>query len=162
MENLKTWVVIFWVGIFWRGCWAFTRGEFDLWEFYGREFSWCQFYIREQFCRTTKSNITKIKKRYLFRCNNISSHGLLSFFILTFCIGFTRTENKCVKVIDDDICKRKIEFKAKNEIMKRNMNYRKVDKKIWRVLKEVVALRDFLYEVWFAQFGFWKFVSADN
>ena len=31
--------------------------------------------------------------------------------------------------------------------MKRNMNYRKVDKKIWRVLKEVVALRDFLYEV---------------
>ena len=67
--------------------------------------------------------------------------------MLTFCIGFTRTENKCVKVIDDDICKRKIEFKAKSEIMKRNMNYRKVDKKIWRVLKEVVALRDFLYEV---------------
>ena len=58
-------------------------------------------------------------------------------------------EKKCVKVIDDDTCNRKIQFKAKSEIMKRNRNYKKVDKKIWRVLKckEIVALRDFLYKV---------------
>ena len=38
-------------------------------------------------------------------------------------------------MIDDDICNRKIEFKAKSEIMKRNRNYKEIDKKIWRVLK---------------------------
>ena len=56
-----------------------------------------------------------------------------------------RTEKKYVKVIDDDICNRKIEFKANSEIMKMNRNYKKVDKKIWGVLKckEIVALRDF-------------------
>ena len=60
-----------------------------------------------------------------------------------------RMEKKYVKVIDDDICNRKIEFKAKSEIIKRSRNYKKVDKKIWRVLKykEIVALRDFLYKV---------------
>ena len=69
-----------------------------------------------------------------------------SFFIITFCTGFTRTEKKYVTVLDNDICNRKIEFKAKIEIMKRNGNYEEVDQKIWRVLKckEVVALRDFL------------------
>ena len=43
----------------------------------------------------------------------------------------------------------KKEFKAKSEIVKRNRNCKKVDKKIWRVLKykEIVALRDFLYKV---------------
>ena len=48
--------------------------------------------------------------------------------------------------------------------MKRNRNYKKVDKKTWRVLKskEKVALCDFLYKVWFVQFDFWKFVFADN
>ena len=48
--------------------------------------------------------------------------------------------------------------------MKRNSNNKEVDKKMWRVLKckEVVALRDFLYRVWFSQFGFEKFVFADN
>ena len=52
-------------------------------------------------------------------------------------------------MIDDNICKRKIVFKAKNETVKRNRNYKKVDKKKWRVLKckEMVALRDFLYKV---------------
>ena len=57
-------------------------------------------------------------------------------------------EKKYVKVIDYDICNRKIEFKAKSEIMKRNRNYKEVNKKIWRVLKckEIVALRDFLYK----------------
>ena len=46
---------------------------------------------------------------------------------------------------DNDICNRKIEFKAKSEIMKRNRNYKKVDLKIWRILKlkGIVALRDF-------------------
>ena len=52
-----------------------------------------------------------------------------------------------MKVIDDDICNRKIELKAKRKIMKRYRNYKKVDQKIWRVLKgkEMVALRGFLY-----------------
>ena len=70
-------------------------------------------------------------------------------FVLTFCIGFTRTEKKYVKVIDDDICNRKIEFKAKSEIMKRSKNYKEVEKIIWRILKckEIVALCDFLYKV---------------
>ena len=70
------------------------------------------------------------------------------FFFMKFCTGFTRTEKKYAKVIDDDICIRKIEFKGKSEIMKRNRNYKNVDKKIGRVLKckEIVALRDFLYK----------------
>ena len=59
-----------------------------------------------------------------------------------------RMEKNYVNVIDDDPCNRKIEFKAKSEIMKRNRNYREVDKKICRILKykEIVALRDFLYK----------------
>ena len=40
-------------------------------------------------------------------------------------------EKKYVKVIDNDICNRKIEFKGKGEIIKRNRNYKKVDKEIW-------------------------------
>ena len=73
------------------------------------------------------------------------------------------TEKKYVKVVDDDI--RKIQFKAKSEIivirngktvsydygeiMKMNRNYKKVDKKIWRLLKckEIVTPRDFFYKV---------------
>ena len=85
-------------------------------------------------------------------------------FIVTFCIGYTRTEKKYVKVIDDDICNRKIEFKTKSELIKRNKNYKKDDKKIWRIFscKEIVALRYFLYKVWFVQFDFWNFVFADS
>ena len=62
-------------------------------------------------------------------------------------MDFTRAEKKYVHVIDDDICNRKIEFKAKIKIMKRNKNY--VDKKIWKVLKckEILARHDFLYKV---------------
>ena len=58
-------------------------------------------------------------------------------------------EKKYVKVIDDDICNRKIEFKAESEIMRKNRNYDKVDKKTWRVLKckGIVVLHDFLYKV---------------
>ena len=69
--------------------------------------------------------------------------------IITFCIDFTRTEQKYIKVIDSDICNRKIEFKAKSEIVKMKRDYKKVDKKIWRVLKckEIVVLLDFLYKV---------------
>ena len=69
--------------------------------------------------------------------------------IITFCIDFTRTEQKYIKVIDGDICNRKIEFKAKSEIVKMKRDYKKVDKKIWRVLKckEIVVLLDFLYKV---------------
>ena len=58
-------------------------------------------------------------------------------------------EKKYVKVTDDDICNRKIEFKGKSEIMKRDRNYKKIDKNIWRVskCKEIVAQRDFLCKV---------------
>ena len=51
-------------------------------------------------------------------------------------------------MIGDYICNRKIEFKAKNEIMKRSRDYKEVDEKIWRFLKctEIVALRDFFYK----------------
>ena len=51
-------------------------------------------------------------------------------------------------MIDDDIGNRKIEFKTKCEIMKRNSNYKEVDKIIWRVLKckKIITLRDFLYK----------------
>ena len=80
------------------------------------------FYIRAQFSRTTKSSLTKIRKRYIFRYNNISNHGPFLFFLITFCIGFTQTEKKYAKVIDDGICNMKIEFKAKSEIMKMKRN----------------------------------------
>ena len=48
-------------------------------------------------------------------------------------------------MIEDDICNRKIGFKAKSEIIKINRNYKTVDKKIWRVLKcrDIVALLEF-------------------
>ena len=36
---------------------------------------------------------------------------------------------------DDGICNRKIEFKAKRELMQMNRNYKKVDEKILRVWK---------------------------
>ena len=57
-------------------------------------------------------------------------------------------EKKYVKMTDDDICNRKIEFKAKSEIMKRNKNYKENMKKLWRILKckEIVALRNCLYK----------------
>ena len=50
-------------------------------------------------------------------------------------IGFTRTEKKYVKVIDDDIYSKIAEFKMKHKIMKMNRNYDNVDKKIRGVLK---------------------------
>ena len=59
-------------------------------------------------------------------------------------------------MIGDNICNRKIELKAKSELMKKSKNYKDVDKKIWRVLKykEMAAPRDFLYKFWHVQFGF--------
>ena len=89
------------------------------------------------------------RKRYLLDVTISLATIFFPFFIITFCIDFTRTEKKYVKVIDDDICNRKIEFKAESEIMKKKRNYNKVGKKIWGVLKckEIVALRDFLYKV---------------
>ena len=104
-----------------------------------------RFYIQAHFSRRTK----KDQKTTFFRCNNISSHGFCSFFIIKFCVGFTRTEKKYIKVIDDDICHRKIKLKKKIIIIKRNRNYKKVDRKTWRVLKckQVVPPRDFRYKV---------------
>ena len=77
---------------------------------------------------------------------------------------FYANGEKYVKVIDDGICNRKIEFKAKSGLMKRDKNCKEVDKKISRFLKckEIVALRDFIYKFWFVQFNFWKFVFANN
>ena len=51
------------------------------------------------------------------------------FFIITFRIGFTRTEKKYVKVINDDICNREREFKAKSDMMKMNRSYKKLTRK---------------------------------
>ena len=50
-------------------------------------------------------------------------------FVTTFCIGFTQTEEKYGKIIDDDIYNRIIEIKAQNEIIVINRNYSNVDKK---------------------------------
>ena len=56
--------------------------------------------------------------------------SLWVYFIFdTFCIGFTQTEKKYVKVIDDDIYDMIVEYKADNKIMKINKNYSNVDKK---------------------------------
>ena len=51
-------------------------------------------------------------------------------FATTFCIGFMQMKKKYVKVIDDDIYDRVIEYKAKNEIIKMNRNYSNVEIKI--------------------------------
>ena len=108
-----------------------------------------RFYIQAHFSRKTKSSLRKIRKIYFFRSNNIYSHGFFSLFIITFCIGFARTEKKYTRATDDDNCKGKVEVKAKFEIMNMNRIYKKADKKIWTVLrcKEIVALCDFLYKV---------------
>ena len=50
-----------------------------------------------------------------------------------------RKEKKYIKMIDNDICNRKIEFQAKSGTMKMKKNYRKIErvfyKNIWRVFK---------------------------
>ena len=49
-------------------------------------------------------------------------YGCVFFvFITTFCIDFTRTEKKYVKVFDTDIYKRIKKLKAKHELIKLNM-----------------------------------------
>ena len=50
-------------------------------------------------------------------------------FVTTFCVGFSRTEKKYVKVTDDDIYNRIRKVKAKKEIIKMNRNYYNADKK---------------------------------
>ena len=52
-----------------------------------------------------------------------------TLFTQWICIGFTQKEKKNVKVIDLDISNRKLVFKAKSEILKRNANHKKVNKK---------------------------------
>ena len=112
-----------------------------------------RFDIRVQFSRTTKSSVTKIKKRYFLDAAIFLASDFFFFVfycnIATFFIGFTQTEENCVKLIDDDICNKKIKSKAKREIMKRSRNYKKFGKKQWRVskCKETVVLSDFLYKI---------------
>ena len=79
----------------------------------------------------------------------MSSHGFFSFFMITFCTGFTRMEKKYVKMIHDDICNRKIEFQAKSKIMKTRTRITKSLTRKYGVLKckEIVALHNFLYKV---------------
>ena len=50
-------------------------------------------------------------------------------FVTTYCVGFSRTEKKYVKVTDDDIYNRIRKVKAKKEIIKMNRNYYNADKK---------------------------------
>ena len=52
-----------------------------------------------------------------------------TLFTQWICIGFTQKEKKNVKVIDLDISNRKLVFKVKIEILKRNANHKKVNKK---------------------------------
>ena len=60
----------------------------------------------------------------LYRC-------FFFIFITRFCIGFTRTEKKYVKVFDIDIYKRVRKLKTKHETIKMNMNSIMLTK-IWR------------------------------
>ena len=66
---------------------------------------------------------------------------------------------------DDGICNRKIEFKAKRELMQMNRNYKKVDEKISRVwkYKEIVTKSDLYssaFESLFSQITrIWKLFS---
>ena len=90
------------------------------------------------------------------RCNNISSHGFFSLFIITFCTGFTRTEKKYVKVTDDDICNRKTEFQAKSGIMKMNIKYKKVEKKIWKYGEFLNIKRQLHTVIFFTKFDWYN------
>ena len=51
-----------------------------------------------------------------------------TLFTQWICIGFTQKEKKNVKVIDLDISNRKLVFKVKSEILKRNANHKKLTK----------------------------------
>ena len=88
-----------------------------------------RFYIRVEFSTTSKSSLKKIRKRYFLDATVFLTTDIFLFFIITFCIGFTRTEKKYVKVINDDICNREIEFKAKSDIMKMNRSCKKLTRK---------------------------------
>ena len=107
-----------------------------------------RFYIRAEFSRTSKSSLKKIRKRYFLDAKVFLTTYFFLLFIITFCIGFTRTEKNYVKVIDNDICNKEIEFKTKSETMKMNRSYKKLTRKYGGLkCKGIVALRDFLYKV---------------
>ena len=63
----------------------------------------------------------------IFPATDLTSYAkmiwLLVFFVfvITFCIGFTRPEKKYVKMIDDDVYNRIIEFKAEKKIKKKKI-----------------------------------------
>ena len=74
------------------------------------------------------------------------------FFIITFCIGFTRTEKKYVKVINDDICNREIGFKAKSDIMKMNRSCKELTRKYG-----VLNVKGYFHSViFFTKFDFYN------
>ena len=87
-------------------------------------------------------------------------------FATTFCIDFTQTEKKYVKVIGDDIYDRIIKYKAKNEIIKMSRNYSNVDKKIWRVLKckdiEAKEVDNFMTGIRDVRLVSWSFSFSSN
>ena len=55
----------------------------------------------------------------------------MDFFVFYYNIlyWFYANREKYVKVINDDICNREIEFKAKIDIMKMNRSYKKLTRK---------------------------------
>ena len=61
-------------------------------------------------------------------------------FVTTFFSGFTRTEKKCIRLIDDDMNNRVIKFKTKNEITIINRNYSKPDKKYEEELNTFMSI----------------------
>ena len=116
-------------------------------------------YIRAQFSGASKSSITKIRKQYfldpaIFLATYFFRFLIffflflfLFFFLVNILYWFYANVEKVYKC--DWRWYLQEEFKTNSEIMKMNRNYQKVDKKIWRVLKckEIVGLRDFLYNV---------------
>ena len=83
-------------------------------------------------------NSYKIRKKYcldtaIFLATALTSYGKMIspwiFFRFFFFFWFYAKE-ETVKLIDDDICKRVIEFKTKNEIIKINRDYNNIDKRI--------------------------------
>ena len=52
---------------------------------------------------------------------------LVFYYNILYC--FCTSGEKYAKVIDDDICNGKVEFKPKGETMKMNRNYKNVERK---------------------------------
>ena len=77
-----------------------------------------RFYIRAQISKTTKSSLTKVRKQYIFRCSNISSHGKFLVFYYNILYWFYANEEKVCKgdwIIISAIGKQNLKQKENNE-----------------------------------------------